>query len=87
VIVAIEDAVAGFVPKDAVIPVGQLDAASVTAELKPFAGMMVTVDVPVDPTFAVAAVALIVKLGAALTVREIDVLAVSAPLVPVTVSE
>ncbi len=84
--VRVEEAVAGFVPKVPVMPVGQLDVESVTGELKPFAGVIVTIDVPVDPAVAVAAVALIVKLGAALTVREIDVLAVSAPLVPVTVS-
>jgi hypothetical protein len=87
VIVAIEDAVAGLVPNAAVMPDGQFDAASVTGELKPFAGTIVTVDVPVDPTFALAAVALKVKLGAALTVSEIAVLDVNAPLVPVTVNE
>jgi hypothetical protein len=85
-IVTTEEAVAGFVPNVAVIPVGQLNAASVTPALKPFAGVIVTVDVPVDPTFAVAAVAFIVKLGAALTVSEIVVLADNAPLVPLTVS-
>ena len=85
-IVTIEDAVAGFVPNVPVIPVGQLDAASVTALLKPFAGMMVTVDVPVDPPIAVAVVALIEKVGAAVTVREIVAVLVSVPLVPFTVS-
>ncbi len=70
----------------AVIPVGQLEAASVTAELKPFAGRIVTVDVPVNPTIAVAAVALMLKLGAAFTVSEIVALADKPVLVPLTVS-
>src|SRR5450432_1154954 len=81
-----DDAVGGFVPNVPVIPVGQLDAARVTAELKPLAGIIVTVDVPVDPTIAVAAVAPIVKLGAALRVSERVVLADELPLVPFTVS-
>ena len=70
------------------IPTGQPDAASVTAELKPFAGTTVTVDVPLDPATAVAAPALNVKLGggAAVTVNEMVVLAVKVPLVPFTVS-
>ena len=82
----VDDAVAGFVPNVPVMPAGQPDAASVTAELKPLAGIIVTVDVPVDPTVAVAAVAPRVKLGAALTVSEMVVLADKAPLVPFTVS-
>ena len=86
-IVTTDDAVAGLVPKVAVMPAGQPDAASVTDELKPFAGAMVTVDIPVDPTFAFAGVAVMVKLGAALTVREMIVLADKVPLVPFTVSE
>ena len=61
-------------------------AASVTPALNPLAGLMVTVDVPIDPTMAVAAVALIVKVGAAFTVNEIVVLTDNAPLVPFTVS-
>ncbi len=85
-IVTIEDAVVGFVPNVAVMPVGQFDATSVTAELKPFAGVIETVELPVDPAIAVAAVALMVKLGAALTVSAIVVLAVNAPLVPFTLS-
>jgi len=84
--VTVDVVVAGFVPKVAVIPVGQLEAASVTAELKPFSGAMVMVDVPADPATAVAAVALSEKLGAAVTVSGIVVLADSTPLVPFTVS-
>ena len=74
--------VAGFVPKAPVIPAAQPVAASVTGELKPLAGVMVMVDVP-----AVTGVALSVKLGAALTVKDMVVVALSVPLVPVTVSE
>ena len=82
----IDEAVAGFVPKAPVIPAGHPDAASVTAELKPFAGTTVTVDVPLDPATDVAALALNVKLGAADTVNEMVVLAVKEPEVPFTVS-
>jgi hypothetical protein len=85
-IVTTEEAVAGLIPNVAVIPVGQPDVASVTAALKPLVGVIVTVDVPVDPTFAVAAVALIVKVGAAFAVSEIVVLADKTPLVPLIVS-
>ena len=85
-IVAIEDAVAGFVPNVPVMPTGQFDAASVTALLKPLAGLMVTVEVPVDPTNALAVVVVIVKLGAAVTVREIEAVLESVPLVPFTLS-
>ena len=82
----IDDAVTGFVPKVPVMPVGQPDTASVTAELNPFAGAIVTVDAPADPAVAEAAVALNVKLGGteALTVSPIVVLADKAPLVPFT---
>ena len=86
-IVTVEEAVAGFVPNVPVMPAGQLNGASVTGELKPLAGTIVTVDVPVAPAAAVAVVAVIAKLGAALTVSEIAVLVDSVPLVPVTVSE
>ena len=82
----IDDAVAGFVPNVPVMPAGQPDAASVTAELNPLAGAIVTVDVPVDPTVAVAAVAPRVKLGAGVTVSEMVALAAKLPLVPFTVS-
>ena len=84
--VIVDDAVAGFVPNVPVMPAGQADAASVTAELNPFAGVTVTVDALVDPTVAVAAVAPRVNLGAALTVSEMLVLADKLPLVPFTVS-
>ncbi len=82
----IDDAVAGFVPNVPVMPDGQPNAASVTGELKPLAGVIVTVDVPVDPTIAVTAVAPRVKLGAAVTVSEMVVRADKLPLVPYTVS-
>ena len=84
----IEEAVAGLVPNVAVIPVGQPDGASVTGELKPLNGVMVTVDVPVEPSDAVAAGALKVKLGdeTATTVQEMVVLADNVPLVPLTES-
>ena len=79
--------VAMFAAKVPVIPAGHADAASVTAELNPFNGVIVTVEDPLDPATAETALALSVKLGAALTVRAIAVFAVSAPLVPTTVSE
>src|SRR5579862_9696469 len=84
--VTIEEAFAGFVPNVAVMPAGQLDAASVTVELKPFAGTIVTVEVPLDPAVTVAAVALSAKLGAGFTVNAIVVLADKVLLVPFTVS-
>ena len=67
--------------------VGQFDGASVTGELKPLAGTIVTVEAPVAPATAVAAVVFIVKVGPAPAVSEMVVLADSVPLVPVTVSE
>jgi hypothetical protein len=81
-----DDAVAGFVPKLPLMPAGQPEVASVTAELNPFTAVTATVEVPVDPTVAVAAVALIVKLGAAFTVSAMLVLADNAPLVPFNAS-
>jgi hypothetical protein len=69
------------------MPDGQLYVDSVTAELKPFAGVTVIVDVPVPPAAAVAAVAFKPKLGAPLTVSEMVVVADNVPLVPLTVSE
>ena len=62
-IVTTELLVAGLVPNVPVIPAGQPEAASVTPELKPFAGVIVTVEVPVPPAFAAVGVALSVKLG------------------------
>ena len=82
----VDEPVAGLVPNVPVMPVGQPDAASVTGKVKPLVGVTVTVDVPADPWVTVAAVALIVKLGAALTVSEIVVFADNVPLVPFTVS-
>ena len=68
------------------MPAGHPDADRVTVVLKPLAGMTDTVEVPVDPTVAVAEVALSAKLGAAPTVSAIVVLADSVPLVPFTFS-
>lgn len=87
-IVTIEEAVAGFVPNVPVMPRGHPDAVKVTPELKPFAGVTVTVDVPVDPAAAVAALALKVKLGGcdAFTVSAMAVVVAKVPLVPFTVS-
>jgi hypothetical protein len=62
-IVATEEAVAGFVPNDPVMPAGHPVVERVTPELKPFAGFTLTVDVPVAPGFTDAAVELRVKLG------------------------
>lgn len=84
--VTTDELVAGFVPNVPVMPVGQPEAASVTAEVKPLAGVIVAVAVPDDPTVAVADVALNVKLGAPVTVSEIVVLAAKEPLVPFTAS-
>ena len=55
-------------PNVPVMPAGHPDGANVTGALKPFKGETVSVDVPVDPTDAVAAVALKVKLGFAAAV-------------------
>ena len=79
--VTTEDVVAGFVPKVPVMPAGQFEAAKVTVELNPLAGLMVTVD-----AFDAAGVALKVKLGGGATVSAIVVLADSEPLVPFTVN-
>ena len=83
----IKDEVPELVPNVPVTPLGQLAVVNDTAELKPLAGVTVTVDVPLPPAAAVAAVALKEKLGAALTVSEMDVLADNDPLVPLTESE
>ena len=87
-IVTIEEAVAGFVPNVPVMPLGHPDADNVTPELKPFAGITLTVDVPLDPALAVAALALKVKLGcgADFTFSAMLVLVARLPLVPVTVN-
>ena len=62
-IVTTELVVAGLVPNVPVMPAGQPDAASVTPELKPFKGVIATVDVPAAVELAEAAVALSVKPG------------------------
>ena len=64
-IVTAEDPVVGFVPKVPAMPAGQPEAVKVTAELNPFKGATVTVDVPLAPATAAAAVALRVKPGTA----------------------
>ena len=43
-------AVVGFVPNEAVTPVGKPDADNVTLPVKPFLGVTVTVLEPLDPT-------------------------------------
>ncbi len=86
-IVSRDEVVAGFVPKVPVIPAGQPTVARVTEELKPLAGVTVTVDVPPPPVDAAAPPALSVKFSeGAVTVSAIEVLADNAPLVPFTVS-
>ena len=87
IMVTTEVLVVGFVPKVPVIPAGQLDAARVTVELKPLFLVRVTVEDPVAPACAVAEVAESVKLGAAVTVSAIVVVAFRAALVPFMVSE
>ncbi len=69
------------------MPAGQLEVASVTAALKPFAGLTVTVEAPVDPAAIVSAAPFKVKLGAAVTVNGITTVSDKLPLVPFTVSE
>ncbi len=86
----LDDEVAGLVAKIPVIPAGQPDADSVTAELKPLARMMLMVELAVDPTLTAAAVALRLKLAGpftAVTVSVIVVLTGKLPLVPFTASE
>jgi hypothetical protein len=72
-----------------VMPEGHPDSAtaSVTADANPFAGITVTVELPLDPGPAEAGVADNVKLGGGVTVRAMAVEADSEPLVPFTVSE
>ena len=62
-IVTAELLVAGFVPNVPVMPDGQFEAASVTGELNPLAGFTITVELPLAPACALAAVALSVKPG------------------------
>ena len=73
-----EEPVAGFVPNVPTMPEGHPDAAKVTAELKPFTGLTVTADVPLDPAWTEAAVAPSVKFGATIVVESV-VLALADP--------
>ena len=87
-IVTIDKAVTGLVPNVPVIPAGHPLAAKVTAELKPFAGFAVMLDVPLEPGVADAAVELSVKLGCGavpLTGPKNTPLATAFPLVAATV--
>ena len=59
------DPFTGFGLNVPVIPDGHPIVLSVTAELNPFTGVIVTCDVPVDPRTTLAAAAVIVKLGVA----------------------
>ena len=88
-IVTKEDPLAGFGLNVPVNPVGQLAAARVTAELKPFTAFTVMVELPVPPVCVLAALADSVKPGvpAAVTVSGIEVLPLTVPPVPVTTSE
>ena len=66
-----------------------MEAANVTGELNPLAGVTVKVEIPVEPAVTATAAALNVKLGggtAAVTVNAIVAPALNAPLVPVTAS-
>jgi hypothetical protein len=71
------------------MPEGQPDSAtaSVTADANPFAGITVTVELPLVPGAAETGVADNVKLGGGVTVRAMAVKADSEPLVPFTVSK
>ncbi len=82
------EAVAGFVPKLAVTPVGSPVAESVTPLENPFAPVTLMVSVALAPwiTERVPAVAASVKLGAAVTVTDTVVEAVRPPDVPVIVT-
>jgi len=71
-----------------VVPLGRPEIDRLTAELKPFKDVMVMVEVPEAPGAMERDVgeAVMEKSGAEATVRDIVVLCVRAPLVPVTVS-
>jgi hypothetical protein len=86
-IVTSEAVVVGLVPKVPVMPAGQFDVEKVTAELKPLAGVTVIVEVPLDPTVALAAVAFKVKFGTTLTENGMVVVVNKLPLEPFTTSE
>lgn len=77
--------VAGFGANAAVTPLGRPLAARVTEPLNPFAPLIVIVSAVLLPCVVVieGAVGAIVKLGAMLTVRSMEVVAVSVKKVPV----
>jgi hypothetical protein len=82
--------VAGFVPNEAVTPVGNPEAESVTSPENPLTGLMVIVLAPATPPFAIVTVvgaAVSVKLFTReFTVRLIVVVSLSVPDVPVIVT-
>ena len=82
--------VVGFVPNEAVTPLGSPDAASVTLPVKPPTSVTVMVSVALLPCATESAVgeAASVKLGLVLvlTVNAMDVVAVNVPDVPVIVT-
>ena len=80
--------VEGLGLKEAVTPVGRLDAEKVTLPVKPFVGWMVIVDVPVLPraTLRLLGDAERLKFGPGFTAREIVVVCVKLPDVPVIVT-
>jgi len=80
--------VEGLGLKEAVTPVGRLDAEKVTLPVKPFVGWMVIEDVPVLPraTLRLLGEAERLKFGPGFTAREIVVVCVKLPDVPVIVT-
>ena len=80
--------VAGFELKLAVTPLGRPEAEKLTEPLKPFAGVMLIVLVPLVPcsTLKLLGEAEMVKLGDAVTVRLMVVVWVMLPEVPVMVT-
>ena len=74
--------------KDAVTPLGRPDADKLTLPLKPFSGLTLMVLVPLAPCaiVKVLGVAVSVKLGGAVTVREIVVACDKPPDAPETVT-
>ena len=80
--------VEGFGLKEAVTPVGRLDAEKLTLPVKPRVGLTVIVDVPELPraTLRLLGDAERLKFGPRFTVREIVVVCVRPPDVPVIVT-
>jgi hypothetical protein len=80
--------VEGFGLKEAVTPIGRLDAEKVTLPVKPSVGLTVIVDVPVLPraTLRLLGDAERLKFGPGFTVRAIVVVCVKLPDVPVVVT-